>query len=135
MVSISASEDSHFFVTASSDVLVNYWNAHEIEKDLSAHSLFSIPTYRHIRCTTMLDNAYSFAIGGENGVLEVYSPLEIEPTMREEMLMFKSNVTRQKNYENCYRIKRIQHEGEGDVMGCLNLILPQQREHVLVYAT
>ena len=116
--SLTVSDDSKFFITGSSDGGVIVWAVPSLHRDVCMQSVSQVSQNRKVSTLRMLENTTSFAVGTDEGKVQIYR-MESTPSRQTHDLL---------------PIKSICTKNEGGIAASLSYNT-STNENVLLYAT
>lgn len=134
-----------FFTASRQDGMVHGWETQEMQRDATSHSRFSINTQKTINSISTLQGSKYFCLAGKDnvdnaGVVQVY---EMKRLGRESSMKIRGSIQKnpaepdQKDRNSTHSAEAllIRHEGEGEMMNCMDTILPVSYQHLLAYSS
>jgi len=129
------------FMTASrDDGMVHIWSAADVERDVTAHSRFSISCDRKVNQICTLQNSDYFCVAGSENKIDI---IEMGRLGQGSAFQSTNRTIKEKNVSlpnpglptHSSVVQSLHHPNEGDMMNCLSTVLPVSHQHLLVYSS
>lgn len=119
------------FLTGSKDGAVHVWSTQEVERDATAHSRFSIETRRKVNQICALQNSDYFCVAGADSKVEIFGLNHGGYAGGNRNVgVSGANLPTHDSL-----VQTLEHPGEGDIVTCLNTVLPISHQHMVTYSS
>lgn len=120
--------------------MVHIWSAADVERDVTAHSRFSISCDRTVNQICTLQNSEYFCVAGSDNKVDI---IEMARLGQGGTFQNINLAAAEKNASlpspglptHSSVVQTLQHPNEGDMMNCLSTVLPVSHQHMLLYSS
>ena len=118
--------------------MVHGWSTKDIERDVTSHSRFTIESERQVNQVCTLSNSEYFCVAGTQGGLDIYemARLSQESSAKIPNAVYRNtSLPGQRLPTHAAIVKTLEHADEGDMMNCIDTMLPVSHQHLLAYSS
>lgn len=124
--------------------MIHGWDTLDMLRDVTSHSLFSINSGRIVNSISTLEGSNYFCLAGRDpnentsGLVEIYemARLSQDSSARIAGSVYKNvSAPNQRRPSHAAVVQTIAHANEGEMMNCLDTMLPVTHQHLLAYSS
>ena len=117
--------------------MVHVWSAADVERDVTAHSRFSISCEKVNQICTLQNSEYFCVAGTDKVDIFEMARLGQGGAFQNMNRAAEKNVSLPNHGLPTHSsvVQTLHHPNEGDVMNCLSTVLPVSHQHMLLYSS